>query len=446
MRFPAVASSLVSTIGLVGTDRAADVVIIGGGIIGCAAAYYLARRGLAPLVLERRHVAAHQSGQSFGFIRQQGRDPIELPLAMESARLWQDLAAELGADVGWVRSGIVTLAATPDRMAALERWHALARPHGLDTRLLRSRDLAALIPSLRGTWAGAMHTPGDGHADPTAATEAFARAAAARGATIRAGCAARSILTANGRVAGVLTDAGEIRTSRVVCAAGAWSARVVRSLGLRLPLRLMRSTIARTTPAPPLAGPGVWAPGVAFWQHTDGRLNLAGGSAADHDLATDSFQHLRSFLHTYRRNRTLVRFRIGRRLWRDIARLWPAPAGRRDNRLYERDVDPPPNPTRVRQALETLRRLLPDAAGLAIERSWAGYIDVTPDALPLLGPVAAPEGLIIATGCGRGLATAPASGRLIAELLVDGRASLDIHAFRPSRFADGIVEPPRSVL
>jgi glycine/D-amino acid oxidase-like deaminating enzyme len=100
----------------------------------------------------------------------------------------------------------------------------------------------------------------------------------------------------------------------------------------------------------------------------------------------------------------------------------------------------------VRQALEELRRLLPDVAGLALERSWAGYIDVTPDALPLVGPAAAPEGLIIATGCGRGLATAPATGRLIAELTIQGRASLNIHAFRPSRFVDGVVGPPRSVL
>src|SRR5262249_20262318 len=87
-----------------------DAVIVGGGIVGGAAAYYLAGRGLRPLVLEQRAVAAQQSGRSFGFVRQQGRDPLELPLAIESNRLWRNFQDDLGADVGWVQGGILTLA------------------------------------------------------------------------------------------------------------------------------------------------------------------------------------------------------------------------------------------------------------------------------------------------------------------------------------------------
>ena len=422
----------------------ADAVIVGGGIVGCAAAYHLTRRGLRPLVLEQRALAAQQSGRSFGFVRQQGRDPLELPLAIESNRLWQSLQGDLGADVGWVQGGILTLAATEARMAELEAWLQVARAHGLDTRLLRPGDVGDIVPGVRGTWAGALYTPSDGRADPLKTTEALALAATARGARITTGCSVRSILARAGAVVGVMTDRGEIRTSRVLCAAGAWSARLARAIGLVVPLRLVRSTVALTAPVPSLTRSGVWAPGVAFWQHADGRLNLSGGSAVDHDVALDSLRHLRLFLPSYWKNRALFRFHVGRRLAHDLARLWPASPGRRHARIYERDADPPPNLARIRSGVEELRRVLPRVGEVAIERSWAGYIDVTPDALPVLGAAPAPAGLVIATGfCGRGLALGPLVGRLTAEILAGETPSVDIRAFDPGRFtrARSLVAP-----
>ena len=94
--------------------RQAEIVIVGGGIVGCAAAYYLARRGVGPLLLEAGEVAGQQSGRNWGFVRQQGRDPLEVPLMVESNRLWRGLAAELQADIEWVQGGNLALAATPD--------------------------------------------------------------------------------------------------------------------------------------------------------------------------------------------------------------------------------------------------------------------------------------------------------------------------------------------
>jgi glycine/D-amino acid oxidase-like deaminating enzyme len=412
-----------------------DAVIVGGGIVGCTAAYHLARRGLRPLVLEQRTVAAQQSGRSFGFVRQQGRDPLELPLAIESNRLWRNLRDDLGVDAGWVQGGILTLAATESRMAEFEAWLGIARAHGLDTRLLRLGDVEDIVPGIRGTWAGALYTPSDGRADPRKATEALALAATSRGARVTTGCCVRSILTRGGAVTGVMTDRGEIRTSRVLCAAGAWSARLARTVGLTVPLRLVRSTVALTAPVPTLTPTGVWAPGVAFWQHADGRLNLSGGSAADHDLALDSLRHLQLFLPSYWENRSLFRFHVGRRLAHDLGRLWPASARRRDARIYERDADPPPNLARVRSGVEELRHLLPRVGEVDIERSWAGYFDVTPDALPILGATPAPSGLVVATGfCGRGLALGPVVGRVAAELLTGEVPSVELRVFDPTRF------------
>ncbi|PYM63376.1 MAG: FAD-dependent oxidoreductase [Candidatus Rokuibacteriota bacterium] len=426
--------------------RQAEIVIIGGGIVGCAAAYYLARRGLAPLLLEGREVAGQQSGRNWGFVRQQGRDPLELPLMMESNRLWQGLEAELGADMEWVQGGNLALAASEERMALFEEWLGIARSFGLDTRLLRRRDLEAVAPGMHGSWVGGMYTPSDGHAEPAKATEAFARAAAAHGATVRTGCMAESLLTANGEIAGVSTEAEEIRTTRVVCAAGAWSAPLLRTAGLRLPRRLVRATVARTNPAPPITRAGVWGPAVAFRQRRDGRLNLAAGGATDYDVTLDAFRHLRLFWPNYWKNRKLFRFHVGRPLGQDLARLWPGSRGRHAF-PYERDADPRPNPDKVHGSLSEFRRLFPGLPGLAIERSWAGYIDVMPDAVPVLDEAPTPRGLIVATGfSGHGFAMGPIVGRLIAELVADGKASLDIRGFRLARFAEGTAGTPRSVL
>src|SRR5712692_2101378 len=195
--------------------READVVIIGGGIVGCAAAYYLARRGVRPLLLERGEVAGQQSGRNWGFVRQQGRDPLEVPLMVEANRMWRGLEAELGADLDWVQGGNLALAATEERMGLFEQWLGVARQFGLDTRLLRPRDLDSVVPGMQGSWAGGLYTPSDGHAEPTKATEAFARAAAARGAELQTRCAVQRITVRAGAVSGVVTERDEVRTGRV---------------------------------------------------------------------------------------------------------------------------------------------------------------------------------------------------------------------------------------
>jgi glycine/D-amino acid oxidase-like deaminating enzyme len=423
--------------------READVVVIGGGIVGCATAYYLARRGVRPVLLERGEVADQQSGRNWGFVRQQGRDPLEVPLMVEGNRIWRGLEAELGAAVDWVQGGNLALAATEERMGLFEQWLAVARQFGLDTRLVRGRDLEPIVPGIQGSWVGGLYTPSDGHAEPATATRAFAHAAAARGAELRAGCGARRILVTAGAVSGVLTERDELRTRRVVCAAGAWSAPLLRTVGLHLPQRLVRATVARTTPAPPITRAGVWGPAVAFRQRPDGRLNLAAGGATDYDVTLDALRHLRLFLPNYWKNRTLFRFHVGAPLWRDLRRRLPG--SRADT--HDPIGDPAPNPDKVRRSLEAFQRLFPGVPGLAVERSWAGYIDATPDAIPVLGAVPAVAGLLVATGfSGHGFAMGPIAGRLMAELVLDGKPSLDLHGFRFSRFAEGAAGEPRSVL
>jgi glycine/D-amino acid oxidase-like deaminating enzyme len=428
-------------------ERDADVVVVGAGIVGCATAYHLARRGVRAVVVERGAACGEQSRKNWGFVRQQGRDPHEVPLMMEANRIWRGLEQELHADIEWVQGGNLALAADPARMALFEEWLAVARQFGLDTRLLRPGDLPRVVPGLGGQWAGGMHTPSDGHADPGKSTDALARAAVAHGALIHLGCAVEGVGTRDGGVSAVITERGEIRTSWVVCAAGAWSSRLARTLGVALPQRWVRGTVARTTPAPPVTACAVWGPGVAFRQRRDGTFNIAAGGALDHDVTLDSLRQIRFFLPNYWKNKALFRFHVGRPLARSLRAALPGSAARRHPLIWDRGIDPRPNPAKVGRGLAELQRVLPSLPRLGVAESWAGYIDATPDLTPVLGPVPGLRGFVFATGfSGHGFAMGPVAGRLVSELIVDGKTSLDISAFRFSRFAEGAVGKPRNVL
>ncbi len=427
-------------------ERECDLVVVGGGIVGCATAYYAARRGMRVVVLEREEVAAQQSGRNWGFVRQQGRDPAEVPLMMEGNRIWRGLEEELQADLEWVQGGNLALAATPERLARFEEWLEVARQAGLATRLLSGAEVRALLPGVAREWLGGLYTASDGHAEPVRATRAFADAAARHGARVYPRCAALRIETRGGTVSGVVSEAGPVRAPAVVCAAGAWSSRLLRPLGVRLPQRWVRATVARTTAVPPLTRAGVWGPAVSFRQRRDGTLNIAAAGAADHDVTLQSLRHLRLFLPNYWRNRRLFRFHVGRPLLRELAGLLPGSAARRHPLTWDRGLEPAPNPAKVARSLAELRALYPGLGDVAVTRSWAGYIDATPDAIPVLGE-AGPRGLVVATGfSGHGFAMGPIAGRLVVELVADGRPSLDLRAFRLSRFAEGAIGRPRSIL
>src|SRR5262249_43244704 len=157
------------------------------------------------------------------------------------------------------------------------------------------------------------------------------------------------VTTTNGAVSGVVTERGEIRAPWVVCAAGAWSRRLARTLGLVLPQRWVRGTVARTTAAPPVTGCAVWGPGVAFRQRRDGSFNIAAGGALDHDVTLDSMHQMRFFLPGYWKNKALFRFHVGRPLVRSLVAALPGSAARRHPLIWDRGVEPVPNADKVRR-------------------------------------------------------------------------------------------------
>lgn len=423
----------------------ADVVVIGGGIMGAAATYELARKGASVVLLEKGRVGGEQSGRNWGWTRQQARDEDELPLMQASIRRWAQLETELGADIEWTQQGNLALARDPARMRFFEDWIKLAAAAGLDTRLIDEAEVKRLLPKLAGSWLGAMHTPSDGHAEPFLATRAYGAAAARHGAVVAEGTAATSILVEGGRVTGVVTERGTVRAATVVCAAGVWAARLLREVGVDLPIRIVHTSVARTKPVERISEMGVgYHPVVSFRQRRSGALYIAAGGWSDYDITLDSFSHLRAFLPNYVKNRKMIKVHVGRPLLEDLRRR----ALRRDlawSLRRDRVLSPPANAEKVRSSVSNFRKMFPTIP-IDVDRAWAGYTDTTPDAVPVIDELRSPAGLVLATGfSGHGFGMGPIVGRLVAEQIVDRRPSLDLHPFRLGRFGDGSYRKPRLV-
>ena len=180
----------------------ADVVVLGGGILGVMTAWFLAEWGISVVLCEKGRIAGEQSSRNWGWVRQQGRDFAELPVMMESMAIWQGLAQTLGEGLGFRQEGTLYIARTEAEMAGFAVWRDKALEFGLDCQMLGRAEVAALIPGHAAPWIGALHTPSDARAEPWAAVPLIAKALAAKGVTIREHCAVRALDLAAGRIAG----------------------------------------------------------------------------------------------------------------------------------------------------------------------------------------------------------------------------------------------------
>ena len=425
-------------------DRTADVVVIGAGIAGTAAAYYLAKGGAKVVVCEKGEIAGEQSSRNWGFVRQQGRDPAEIPLMVEANKIWRGLERELNADLEWLSAGNLVTFATEEERAGWEDWQRTAAEFGLSSQILGRAELEAVVPGHAFDCLGAIFTESDGQAEPTKVTAALARAAEGRGAEFLTHCAVYEVETTAGAVSGVITERGGITAPVVVCAAGAWSGRMLRTLGLKLPQMWIKGSVARTTPGPIVSHTATWT-GVAFRQRRDGTFNIATRSA-DHDLTLESLLNLPAFMGSFARNKRDIKLHLSRLAMDLMAGSFSKAALARELTTH-RILDPEPNHKVLNQTLANLHRLLPNTAEVEIDRTWAGYIDMTPDMLPTIDAVDHPAGLVLATGfSGHGFGMGPIVGRLVAELIQNGEASLNLDAFRFSRFHDGTKLTPHSVV
>ncbi|BBE33977.1 NAD(P)/FAD-dependent oxidoreductase [Sphingosinicella microcystinivorans] len=423
----------------------ADAIIIGGGIMGLATAFYMAGAGLKVLVIEKDRVAGQQSGRNWGFVRTQYRDPAEMPLAVEALRLWRGLEAELGTPVGWRETGCLFAASNEPEYEAFAAWLKSVDGIARSSRLLNRSETATLLPALKQGTAGALYTPDDGQAEPGEATSAFAKAARGLGVQILEDCGAIEIDVAGGRVKGVYTEHGRIAADIVVCAAGAVSHQLLRSLSLVLPQKTVRNTVSLTTVAPRLSQPCFCGFGLGLRQRADGSCIIAAESMSDVDVTLGSFTNIKYFLGSFLANRRSFQLNVGRALLDDLYALMVR--GRDERRVEPRRPFLPPNEKRAATMKALLGKLFEGADSLGIVKSWAGAIDVLPDALPVIDGTTGVSGLIVATGfSGHGFGLAPAVGKAVSGIAQGQAPSLGLEAFRLDRFAKGTFGQPHAPL
>jgi glycine/D-amino acid oxidase-like deaminating enzyme len=413
----------------------ADVVVIGGGIIGIFAAYYMAKRGLAVAVVEKGRVGAEQSSRNWGWCRQQNRDARELPMAMKSLDLWEQFGAESGEDTGFTRHGLLYLSDDESQISTWAKWREFATTAGVTTHMLSSREASDRGRATGRAWKGGVFSPSDGTADPAKAAPVVAAALMKLGGTVHQMCAARGIEREGGRVSGVVTEAGTIKTRTAILAGGAWASSFCNQLGVRFPVATVRQSIVRLSPVEQQLPAAITSPRVAVTRRPDGHyvLAISGRGRADPtpQLLRFSPQFIPMFAKRWRNvfpgglegirwgHETLAKWKLDQ----------PTPMER------ARILDPKPDPAGVREIHRRAVDLLPPLREARIANTWAGYIDSTPDGVPGIGEIPAVPGFILAAGfSGHGFGIGTGAGHLIADLVTGDKPIFDPAPFNPARF------------
>jgi len=420
-----------------------DVAVVGGGIIGVSTAYHLAKKGISVALLEKGRIAGEQASRNWGFVRQQGRAPEELPLIMESLRVWRRIEEEIGDHVGFHQTGCLYTAKNEADLAGFERFRELAGQHQLDTKILSKAELDALVPGNAGGWIGALHTPSDGRAEPRIAAPAIARAAERLGAHVITNCAVRGLDLKGGKTAGVVTEHGRIGAPTVVLAGGIWSSLLCGNHDLELPQLRVQNNVFRTTPCEEIFPGAIWANDVALRRREDGGYTVAHGYESDFHIGPNALRWFYDFQTAYNYDRKAIHLRLmsGQSMREFMTRKhWSLD----DTTPFEatRVMDPKPRKSAIMQTFSNMRRAFPALADVGIAETWAGLIDVTPDAIPVISPVEQVPGFYLSTGySGHGFGIGPGAGLVTAEMVTGTPSTIDLSCFRFRRFADGQPNP-----
>jgi glycine/D-amino acid oxidase-like deaminating enzyme len=418
---------------------AADVIVIGAGIVGTSTAYELARRGVSVALIDKGVVGGEQSGRNWGWVRQQNRDIFELPLAMRSLRRWSELRDEIQIDLGFRREGILYASNDAKSIAQWEAWGKRARELGFVSHMLSSAEINSRAPQGGPQYAGGVWSPDDGRAEPSRAAPALAEGAKRRGALLYQNCAARGLELSAGRVSGVWTERGLIKASRVVCAGGAWSSRFCKRHGVELPAVNVVGTAMRTSVAPNVVNGCFSGPGFALRRRLDGAYTLAVPGFGRIDLAPLGLKNALRYYRNYRND-------LGKKLKYRLSKRWFEGPEASSTWQFDqispfercRVLDPKPDLEWMRTALDNVKRAIPGFSDLRVVFAWAGAIDTTPDLIPVISDVSELPGFYLATGfSGHGFALGPAAGELVADMVTGAKPSIDISPYRLGRFTDG---------
>lgn len=371
----------------------ADVAIIGGGIMGCAAALELRKAGRSVVLLEKGLCGAQASGVNAGGVRQQGRHVTELPMTRRAAKIWPRLHEILGEDIEFRQVGHMRLARSEADVEMLEKHASVTREYGLHLQLLSGKVAQEMFPWISRKIAGASVALEDGHANPRLVTPAFARAARAHGVDIRERTAVEAAQW-TGQNFEIEAPGLRVKARFLVNAAGAWAGKFMSLFGESAPLTLRTPNLFVTEPVSYFMTKSIAVCGgaVYFRQVERGNIVLGGGPGWG-DLGIERARN--------RAETTLGQF-------------------------------------------QRATELVPELEGIHIIRSWSGLEGDLPDKLPIVCFSRTTPNLIHAFGfCGHGFQLGPAMGEIIRELVCDGRSQTPIDAFCISRFDQQAAEQKR---
>ena len=379
--------------------ESADVVIVGGGIMGCALAYQLSKRNVDVLLLERETLGSQSTGKCAGGVRQQFSSEGNVRLQQRSVAMLEHFEDEVGHPADFRQIGYLFVLTQPQQVEDfrhnMEMWHRVGLT---EARWVDASEAARMVPILNvEDVLGCTFCPSDGIASPADVTSGYAAAARRHGARLKEGVAVTGIDVASGRVQGVRTTAGDVATRLVFGCAGAWSASIGRMAGLEIPVLPYRRHIVATGtfPAVPRNNPMTIDFQTSFYFHPEGDGVLIGMSDREEPpgFVTD------------------VNWAFLEKMFAQAARRAPALS----------------------------------AAG--VKTAWAGLYEVTPDHQAILGPIPELEGFWCAAGfSGHGFMQAPAAALFLAQLLLDRTSDVDISSFAFERFARGSLVKERNVI
>jgi sarcosine oxidase subunit beta len=375
----------------------ADVVVIGGGVIGASCAYYLAKHKLKVVLLEKRDPASGSSGACGGTIFLQTKSPGQnLKLALASAKRFRYLHEELAADIEYRNPGGMIIVETESEREVLGHLVERQRNAGLDVALLDARQARELEPALSPEILGATFSPADAQVNPWHLTFAFIKAAQRHGAKVYTGVRVTGLQTTSQRIESVETEKGRISTGTVVNAAGAHAARIGALCGLDIPIKPRRGQLVVVEATMPLISRCMLSAEYIAAKFNP-ELARKGGGVSIEPTAHGSF--------VLGSTREFVGYDSG------VTR-----AG-------------------IQHIARNVTSILPALMRRNIVRVFAGLRPYTPDGMPILGGVAGLDGFVMAAGHeGDGIALAPITGEMIADLIANNRTDFSLEAYKLERF------------
>lgn len=414
--------------------KSTHVVIIGGGIVGVNAALTLAERNIPVVLIEKGFIGAEQSSRNLGWIRKTNRHAEDIPLAVESDKLWANMSQRIGRDVDYKQSGIMFVADTEKQMGAYEAWLDSVKSLSIDSKMLSAEDIKRMVPGGEGKWLGGIYTASDGRAEPSIATSAMAKAAIEKGVTIVQNCAVRELALSGGKISGVVTEKGEIRCEQVLLAGGAWSKSFLSNHGVSLPSLPLICSVMRSKPMDGPTDIAVAGPDFSFRKHLDGGFVVMQRGAIEARLTLDHFLIGHRYLRQLKEQRGAMRISIGKHFIDDLKVT--KRFSRNKLSLFEemRVMDPDHSTGLNQEAVANLSKAWPCFKDMQVAEEWGGMIDVTPDSKPIIDHLDAIPGLTVASGfSGHGFGTGPAAGMLAADLVSGSTPLINPEPYRFSR-------------